>query len=572
MLHYSLLKLITPGGRGLAGAIATGLTINALALTQALAMATLFTRIVDTAPLADLRTPALILAAALAIRPLATATRELVAHREASRMKTRTRALLLDHAATQSPFAGEKNDTGTRHALIVDGVENLEPYVTRYVPQVAVTAVTVAVAAAILISIDPVVGTVAAALALATPLAPRLWDKALRSTGSAHWNAYSSMHADVSDSIKGMETLSLLGATPRQRAQLTQASDTLLATTLKQVRMSLAESGLTGFLLVAGPATTLLVALARTSSENIAPTTLFAITLVSFELFRPFRDLSQHWHAGYLGVTAGSRILTALRQPRGKPPTPPQHSTAHHAAAITFRDVTATYPNSTTPALKGCSFTVPRGTVTAIVGPSGAGKSTVANVTMGLLAVEEGSVEISTTAPSASPASATTTLISQDPVLFAGTLRSNLILVAPQATQSDLEAALTQAQAPELAEALDNEVGDGGSLLSGGQRQRVAIARGFLRHSPIMVFDEATSALETQREHALLASLATQAATARDFTAIVIAHRLTSLTGVDHIIVVNEGRVVESGTYAELVQRDGVFATMLAAQEDQVSA
>lgn len=568
MTHFHLLRLIRPVWLGLLLATFVGLALSALAVTQAVVMSSLFTGIVDGASLAALTGPFVVLAAALLLRPLATACRELVAHGVASRMKRVLRERFLAQDAAQGPFAGQDARLGERHALLVDGIENLEPYVTRYLPQVLVTVITAVVTVGMLWSLDPVVGAVAGVTAVVVPLVPRFWDRVLRRRGDDHWTAYSGLHADVADSMRGMETLKLLGAEQRRRAELTVAGDSLLRSTLGQLRLSLVESGLTGFLLVAGPALALSVGVARVASGALEPAALFAVALISFEVFRPFRDLSNHWHAGYLGVTAGTRLLSYFRAPAHGPAITAVDGDVTAGNAIEIDRVRVRYPGADLPALDGLSVTIRRATVTAIVGASGSGKSTVANVILGLLSPEQGRVALMD-----SQDRPRVTLVSQDPVIFSGTLRENLTIVAPGADDAALLDVLSRAEAGELADpargGLDGPVGDGGALLSGGQRQRVAIARALLRRSPVLILDEASSALDVRREHDLLASLR-QAVIDDDLTVVVIAHRLSSIRDADDIIVVDDGRVAEHGTYDGLVAAGGVFTRLHAAQAQGV--
>lgn len=183
MIHFHLLRLLRPVWAGLLLATLVGLALSALAITQAVAMSFLFTGIVDGSSLAALTAPFAVLAAALLVRPLATASRELVAHGAASRMKRVLRERFLAQDAAQGPFAGQAARLGERHALLVDGIENLEPYVTRYLPQVLVTVITAIVTVGMLWSIDPIVGAVVGATAVVVPLVPRLWDRLLRRRG-----------------------------------------------------------------------------------------------------------------------------------------------------------------------------------------------------------------------------------------------------------------------------------------------------------------------------------------------------------------------------------------------------
>ncbi|MGO2752088.1 ABC transporter ATP-binding protein/permease [Brachybacterium alimentarium] len=569
MIHLQLLRLLRPVWAGMLLATLVGLALSALAIAQALATASLFSGIVDGLSLSALVGPFAVLAAALLLRPAATAGRELVAHGVASRMKRAMREKFLEKDAALGPFAGQDARLGERHALLVDGIENLEPYVTRYLPQVIVTIITAVVTVSLLLSIDPVVGAVAAGTAVLVPLVPRLWDRVLRGRGDEHWSAYSQLHADVVDSMRGMETLKLLGAEQRRRAELGRSGDSLLRSTLSQLRLSLVESGLTGFLLVAGPALALGVAVARVGSGALEPEALFAVALIGFEIFRPFRDLSNHWHAGYLGVTAGTRLLAYFNAPVQGPARSLVANDVPEGIAVDIDNVRVRYPGADETALDGLTLRIPWATVTAIVGGSGSGKSTVANVILGLLTPDEGRVAV-VGGQGRPPVS----LVSQDPVIFSGTLRENLAVIAPDADDAQLREALALAEASELADpsrgGLDAPVGDGGALLSGGQRQRVAIARALLRGSPVLILDEASSALDVRREHDLLASLQRSVAEG-GLTVIVIAHRLSAIREADDILVVDDGRIVEHGTYDDLVLAGGVFARLHAAQSQVVA-
>ncbi|RXZ87670.1 ATP-binding cassette domain-containing protein [Agromyces atrinae] len=577
VIHSRLIRLGRGARQPLVVVTVLGLVLSALAVIQAFALATVFSCIVAGTPIDALAPALVVVAVALLVRPVFVALRELAVHSVAGAVTRSVRGRLLDAEAAAGPLARPDARTGTRQSLLTDGVDGLEPYFGRYVPQVVVTAVTVVAVVTILIALDPVVGLVTAIIAATVPFVPRLWDRALQARGDDHWSAYSDMNADVADSLRGMETLKLLGATTDRRRTLTESSARLLHATLGQLRLSLLESGLTGFLLIAGPAAALLAAVVRIASGDLAAASVFTVTLLAFEAFRPFRELANHWHAGYLGVSAGGRVLAALDGEPGRArsvqTTDDAPSVIPDDEAIVFDDVTFRYPGAEQASLHGFDLRIARGSVVAVVGPSGAGKSTLVNLVLGFGDPEEGRVSVlGHAARDAAPG--TVALVSQDPVLFSGTIRENLRLVAPGASDDDLAAALERAHAADLvAHGLDSPVGDGGALLSGGERQRVAIARALLMNAPIIVLDEASSALDARAERHVLGDL--RAATLPDgsgVTVLVIAHRLAALRHVDEVIVVDDGRVVERGGFDELAAGDGLFARLLDAQTDRVDA
>jgi len=228
--------------------------------------------------------------------------------------------------------------------------------------------------------------------------------------------------------------------------------------------------------------------------------------------------------------------------------------------------VRATYPDGRE-GMRGVSLTVPAGARVALVGASGAGKTTLFSVLLGFLPTSGGTVRwdgmpMAELKPSS--VRAQMAWVPQEPVLFSGTVRHNLLLGRPEASDAEVWEALGLAHAEDfvrsLPAGLDEPVGERGSRLSGGQRQRLALARAFLRRPSLLLLDEPTSALDAASEAAVGAGLAELM---KGRTVLVIAHRLSTVRDADLIVVLDAGRVVESGTHAELVARQGRYAQLL---------
>jgi ATP-binding cassette subfamily C protein CydCD len=233
-------------------------------------------------------------------------------------------------------------------------------------------------------------------------------------------------------------------------------------------------------------------------------------------------------------------------------------------------DVRFVYPGRTEPALDGVSFEVRAGGTVALVGLSGAGKTTVAALFLRFWDPASGVVRLDghdVRAYRLDELRARIALVAQDTYLFNDTLRNNILLARPTATDAELAAAVGKASLDEfvrsLPDGLDTLVGERGAQLSGGQRQRVAIARAFLKDAPILILDEATSHLDAVNEQAVRASLTLLA---RERTTLVIAHRLATVRDADRIVVLDAGRVVEIGDHDSLLARGGLYARLVGRQ------
>lgn len=300
--------------------------------------------------------------------------------------------------------------------------------------------------------------------------------------------------------------------------------------------------------------------------DRVDPSHFLLVALLSLQLFDSAADLWNH-----LAVARfASRTLERIRSLFTEPPQL-DVSSGPSPGDATVRLERVSFGYAGCPAISEVSAVFKPGTVTALVGPSGSGKSTLAHLITRLWDVDEGRVTIGGIDARAMPLSELHRRVStvlQDVVLFRETVEDNIRLGRPTATRDEVVAAAKAARAHDFIEGLpdgyDTVLGEGGSDLSGGQRQRISVARALLHDAPILVLDEATSSVDSHNELQIQQAISELT---RGRTVVVIAHRLWTIRHADQILVLDRGCVVERGTHAELVERDGVYHKLWTAQQ-----
>jgi ATP-binding cassette subfamily C protein CydCD len=294
------------------------------------------------------------------------------------------------------------------------------------------------------------------------------------------------------------------------------------------------------------------------------------LTLLAMSAFVPVWEIAQVGRqlADTMGATR--RVYAVHAEPVPVTDGPGVAGATAADTALSMKAVRFTYPGRARPALDGVSIDIPAGHTVALVGPSGAGKTTVASLFLRFWDPSSGGVELDGHALRdyrLDELRGRIALVAQDTYLFNDTLRNNILIARPSAGEAEVAQAIARASLGDfvrsLPDGLDTVVGERGAQLSGGQRQRVAIARAFLKDAPILILDEATSHLDAVSEQAVRDALAVLA---RDRTTLVIAHRLSTVRDADRIIVLDGGRVAETGDHETLLARGGLYARLVSRQ------
>jgi ABC-type multidrug transport system fused ATPase/permease subunit len=294
---------------------------------------------------------------------------------------------------------------------------------------------------------------------------------------------------------------------------------------------------------------------------RLAPEAVIAFLIASLKLMSPIKSIAQFPALMAMALASAERVYATLDEPVSEVDDP-DSVPARFTRDIVFDRVCFRY-GTDTPVLNDVSFRVTKGEVLAIVGPSGAGKSTLVDLLPRFREPYAGQIFLDGVPLDTIQRKSLRALlgvVSQDTVLLNDTVHANISFGSPSATRAQVEAAAEAANASEFIAALpagyDTVLGERGTRLSGGQRQRISIARALLRDPPILILDEATSSLDTESERLVQEAIDRLM---HDRTVLVIAHRLATVRHADQILVLDEGRVVEHGTHAALIERDGLY-------------
>src|SRR5215204_427515 len=495
--------------------VALGVLVAAATIAQLVFLSKVMDRVfLEGLDLGEVESLLLLLLGASLLRSVLLWGREVAAQRGAVRVKSELRERLFAHVLRLGPSYTVGEHSGELTTTATEGVEKLDAYVGRYLPQTLLSVLVPLIIAGYIFPRDPSSAVLLLVTGPVIPLLMVLVGGYAEEHTKRQWKALSRMGASFLDALQGLTTLKVFGRSAEEGEKVAAASEEFRARTMKVLRYAFLSGFVLEFMTAAAIALVAVTLGVRVISGNMPFEEAFLVLLLAPEFYRPLRELGVHRHAGMEGSAAADRIFEILSTPVPVRQGSVAHERIKDGPTIEFSGVGYTYAGSDHAALSDLTFTLEAGTRTALVGRSGSGKSTLVNLLMRFVDPETGTIHANGVEIAELPADAwreNVALVPQRPHLFHGSVLENIRIARPDASREEIESAAEMAGAArfirELPQGYDTDVGERGARLSGGEAQRVAIARAFLKDAPLLIMDEPTSSLDPESERLIRSAL-----------------------------------------------------------------
>ena len=461
----------------------------------------------------------------------------------------------------------EQTSTSQVVQMAAEGVEQLETYFGRYLPQLFYSLLAPVTLFFLLSFVSFKASLV---LLICVPLIPvsiAAVQKLAKKLLNKYWGIYTELGDSFLENLQGMTTLKIYQADERKAQEMDGESQRFRKITMKVLTMQLNSTSVMDIIAYGGAGVGMIMALSEFALGHVNLAGALMIVLLASEFFIPLRLLGSFFHIAMNGMAASDNIFALLDFPEPEEKSPVLQG---DQPVITMSDVHFSYEENRE-ILKGITAEFPAGSLTGLVGVSGCGKSTIAGILMGRNSGYHGEVRIQgqeLSQISEESLMENITLVRHDSYLFKGTVKDNLCMGNPDASEKEMEEALKEVNLWEFLRGqrgLETVLLERGSNLSGGQRQRLAMARALLHDSPIYILDEATSNIDVESEEMIMKVVHRLA---EKKTVLMISHRLANVTRADQIYLLKSGRILQQGTHQELMRQEGEYRELYLYQRE----
>ncbi len=507
------------------------------------------------------------------IRAMLTCFLEGYTKQTAGKVKTILRERMIEKLLLLGPAYQADKRSGKLQSLITDGVEYLEPYLVNYIPQIFVVAFSVIPMVIYILQLNWISGLILVIAVVLAIVVPHIMMPFTSKASIGYWREYAVLNAQYVDTMQGMNTLKLFAADGYKGEELHRDSENFRKRQITNTRNSLFSSAAITMMMAIGTSVTACVAAYACNDDRLSYAALLNIMFLVIECIRPIGEMNNAWHSSYLGLSVSNEFLEIMGEPVIiQSPLSPEHlDNSKELPTIAFHNVSFQYNNKREKALDQVSFRIQGGNTAAFVGRSGAGKSTLVNLLLRFYDADQGTITIDGRDIRDIDLQELRSYISvvfQNTYLFYGTIKENIRMARPEASDEEVYEAARAAHAHEfitqLEKGYETIVGERGLNLSGGQRQRIAIARAVLKKAPVLILDEATSSVDVATESLIQETLKELKG---NYTTIVIAHRLSTIQYAETIYVLENGKLKEKGSHEQLLAEKGAYLSLVEAQK-----
>ena len=460
----------------------------------------------------------------------------------------------------------EQTATSEVVQMAAEGVEQLETYFGRYLPQLFYSLLAPVTLFAVLSFVSLKASVVLLICVPLIPISIVAVQKFAKRLLSRYWGVYTGLGDSFLENLQGLTTLKIYQADGQKAEEMDQEAERFRNITMKVLTMQLNSTSVMDIVAYGGAAAGMIVAVSEYLSGTLSFAGALTIILLASEFFIPLRLLGSFFHIAMNGMAASDKIFRLLDLPE------PEKGTKEPGGSsldVDFENVSFSYEEDRQ-ILKEISFRIPAGSMVSLVGESGCGKSTAAAVLMGRNKGYQGSVRlggVELSEVSEESLMKSVTRVAHNSYLFKGTVEENLRMGKPDANRQEMIAVLRKVNLwgfLEAQEGLDTKIQEKGSNFSGGQCQRLALARALLHDTPVYIFDEATSNIDVESEEMIMEVIRELA---KSRTVLLISHRLANVVTSDCIYMMVQGEIREAGTHQELMQKDGSYQKLFESQQ-----